>query len=183
MIRDQAAAPRLLTIDVVTFDDEIEHTHSFAQPAEVTIDLVPRGSTALYDAVGLSLNGFGGALGNLPEHARPGTVLVTIVTDGEENASSDYTAGTIKQIGNHQREVFDWDISFLGANQDAVLEAQKIGVDPGDALDYDLGAVGSSMIAHSAKLSRCRQGDKTGYTAAERLKAAGYDETPTPPQS
>ncbi|BDV31269.1 vWA domain-containing protein [Microbacterium terricola] len=173
LIATQAGQPGMLTIDVVTFDTEIEVTHRFADPKSIKVELVPRGGTALYDAVGWSFNGFGQALAELPEHARPGLVLVTIVTDGEENSSREYTAEMVTTMIEHQREVFDWDVSFLGANQDAVEAARKIGIQAEDAIDYDLGAVGAVMSAHAAKLSRRRQGNRTGYTAEERGIARG----------
>jgi len=173
MIETQAAQPGMLTIDVVTFDTEIELTHHFADPKSVRVELVPRGSTALYDAIGWSFNGFGEALAELPGHARPGTVLVTVVTDGEENSSREYTAAIVTKIIQHQRASFDWDISFLGANQDAIEEARKIGINEGDAIDYGVGAVGAAMSAHADKLSRRRQGDRAGYTAKERGVARG----------
>lgn len=177
LISSQDAEPGMLTIDLVTFDTEFELTHHFAAASDVRVDLVPRGRTALYDAVGWSFNGFGQAIAELPEHARPGTVLVTIVTDGEENCSREYAASTIKQMIAHQHDTFDWDISFLGANQDAVLEARKMGIDAADAIDYDLGAVSAAMTAHTDKLSRRRQGDRSGYTAQERRAASGGEST------
>ena len=136
LLATQAAEPGLLTVDIVTIDDQIELTHSFAQPEDVKIELIPRGSTALYDAVGRSLNGLGEALAKLTEHARPGTVLVTIVTDGMENASSEYTPDVIAKLITRQRDTYNWDISFLGANQDAILEVRKIGIGADDVLTY-----------------------------------------------
>ncbi|MFT4235377.1 MAG: hypothetical protein QM607_10320 [Microbacterium sp.] len=78
----------------------------------------------------ITFSGFGAALSALPEERRPGTVLVTIVTDGHENASHAYTANDVKRIIQTQRDAYDWDVSFLGANQDAVLEARRIRADP-----------------------------------------------------
>lgn len=84
----------MLTIGIVTFDTEIELTHHFAD-ALVHVELVSRGGTALYDAIGWAFSGFGQSLAELPDHARPGTVLVTIVTYGEENSSREYSAATV----------------------------------------------------------------------------------------
>lgn len=168
LIDSQAAQPGMVTVDVVTFDNVIEHTHAFAQPADVKIVLEPRGATALYDAIGVAFSGFGAALAALPEHARPGTVLATIVTDGAENASQEYDAAAIARIIQRQRDDYDWDVSFLGANQDAVLAAGAIGIDAKDALTFDMGNIAPTMAAHAAKLTRRRAGDRTGYTQAER---------------
>ena len=84
MLAEQAAEPGLLTVDIVTFDTEIETQCSLADPKNVTISLEPRGATALFDAIGQSVTGFGRVLAALPEHARPETVQVVVVTDGDD---------------------------------------------------------------------------------------------------
>jgi len=179
LIASQAAEPGMLTIDIVTFDDQIEHTHSFAQPDNVKVELVPRGSTALYDAVGVGMNGFVQALAQLPEHARPSTVLVTIVTDGQENASREYTPKLVSQMITQQREHSDWDISFLGANQDAILEARKIGIGADHAITYSTTRAGvtSALAAQSRKAANRRMGRMTGFTEEERGDALDDDST------
>ena len=172
LIAAQSAEPGMLTIDLVRFDTQVELTHHFADPESVKVELLPRGGTALYDTIGWSFSGFGQALAELPEHASPGTVLVTIVTDGEENSSCEYTRAMVTKMIEHQRTAFDWDVSFLGANQDAIEAARKIGIDAADAIDYGLGAVGAAMTAHADKLSRRRRGDRTGYTRPGALHRA-----------
>lgn len=114
MLADQAAHPGMLTVDLITFDTEIEHTHSFAAPSDVKVLLEPRGGTALYDAVGLSINGFGAALTALPEHARPSVVQVIIVTDGFENSSHEYRLDTVRALIKQQTEKYGWEFVFLG---------------------------------------------------------------------
>ncbi|MBO0980158.1 hypothetical protein [Microbacterium sp. SD291] len=86
-------------------------------------------------------------------------------------------SGTARhQGGRHDEDpdggYYDWDVSFLGANQDAVLAAADIGIDAKDALTFDIGAIAPSMAAHAAKQARRRVGDRTGYTQAERAAAA-----------
>jgi hypothetical protein len=53
---------------------------------------VPRGGTALLDAVGRTINTVGAELATLPEEERPEKVLMVIITDGEENSSHEFTA-------------------------------------------------------------------------------------------
>ena len=59
MLAEQAAEPGLLTVDIVTFDTEIELQCSLADPKAVTVRLEPRGGTALFDAIGQSVTAFG----------------------------------------------------------------------------------------------------------------------------
>lgn len=178
MLTEQAALPGLVTVNIVTFDNQIEQTHSFADPQAVKVVLEPRGGTALYDALGWSINQFGSALAALPEHARPGTVQVVVVTDGHENASREYRADTIKSLIEQQQADYNWDFTFLGANQDAVLAARSIGIKDGDALTFDAeaGSVHRSSRMMSEKLRRSRRGDRTGFTAAERSESRRREE-------
>ncbi len=92
LLEKQAAEEGMLTVDVVTFDNVIERQEHFADPTDVVIRLEPRGGTALYDALGIAIGEFGRELAALPEHARPGTVQVVVVTDGEENSSQEYSS-------------------------------------------------------------------------------------------
>lgn len=174
MLADQATRPGLLTVDLVTFDDQIELVQTMAAVSAVTIELEPRGSTALFDAIGISVQRFGAALKALPEHARPGTVQVVVVTDGEENASREYTASAVRSLVTAQGEKYNWDFVFLGANQDAVLAGAELGFDGASSMTF--GAAGDQVQAMSGSLSRyvgdVRSKTKRGFTDDERTEAA-----------
>ncbi len=51
---------------------------------------IPKGNTALPDAVGKTIEATGRRLANTPEENRPEKVIVAILTDGEENSSRQY---------------------------------------------------------------------------------------------
>lgn len=177
LLREQSAQPGLLTVDLVTFDDLAEWQHSFADPASVAIDLQPRGMTALFDALGGSIGHFGEKLAALPEHARPGVVTVVVVTDGHENASREWTSATVTDAVQRQRADYGWEFVFLGANQDAALAAQSIGIDPESAMDF-IAAPAAMTESHKhlgRYMSDLRTGTKRGFTAEERRSAKGED--------
>lgn len=170
MLGDHAKGDGLLTVDIVTFDEQIERTHHFANPADIKIDLTPRGSTALYDALGWSIHTFGADLASLPDHARPSTVQVIVVTDGYENASVEFRAETVRELITRQIQEFDWEFVYLGANQDAVLTASELGIDAGNALDFDIDGAAVSRMSSimSERLRRSRRGERAGFTEFER---------------
>lgn len=178
LLRTHATEPGLLRVDIVTFDDQIEVTHHFADPTDVSVDLVPRGMTALHDAMGYAINGFGAQLAALPEHARPGNVQVIVVTDGYENASKEYTAEAVRQLVVEQTETFGWDFVFLGADQDAVLTAGALGIAAGKAMTYARGVdnVKSMNASLVGKLRSVRSGRRDDvFSAAERADATRPD--------
>lgn len=173
MLAEQAAEPGLLTVDIVTFDTEIETQYSLAEPKDITISLEPRGATALFDAIGQSVTSFGRVLAALPEHARPETVQVVVVTDGEENSSREFGLDAVRALVKQQKEQYSWDFMFLGANQDAVLSGERLGFDADSSMTYTAGAEAVSNM--SASMGRyvtdVRGKSKRGFDDDERLSA------------
>ncbi len=140
----------------------------------------PRGSTALFDATGRTINSVGQRLAGVPEEERPDKVLFVIMTDGFENASHEFNASKISEMINHQRNVYNWEFMFIGANQDAVLSAKEIGIPAAAALTYAANAEGtqiaySMMATKVASYRRSNNAESLQFNEAdrERQKKAG----------
>jgi hypothetical protein len=174
LLREQAQQPGLLTADVVTFDDRMETTHVLADPRSLVVQLEPRGMTALLDAVGIGVTEFGARLAAMPEHARPSTVLAIVATDGEENASREWTPQAIRALLDGQREQYGWDCVFLGANQDAITTGRELGFAQESAIDFDADADGTQNVVASAGryLSTSRSGGRGSFTEEDRRNAS-----------
>lgn len=89
---------------------------------------VPRGTTALYDAVGRSIISAKERIKTLKESDKPEQVIIAILTDGGENASSEFTQDSVKKLIKESQDDSDWGFIFLAANQDATLSASNIGI-------------------------------------------------------
>lgn len=149
LLEEQTKLPGELTVDVVYFDTNFRYPTSLASAEDASIKIVPKGGTALHDAIVRGSTEFGAKLAALPEEERPGTVLVTVVTDGHENASKESTKADVKELITEQQDVYDWNYVFLGANQDAVLAGQSFGLRSGASLTYDANQAG---VANAATL-------------------------------
>lgn len=114
-----------------------------------TEDYIAGGSTALYDAVGTTIDEIGKALNNTPEEERPEKVIFVIITDGEENASVEYSQKDVLERITHQREKYNWDFSFIGANIDAKKAANDIGISLDDAFAYSNNSIGTQSVYKS----------------------------------
>ena len=171
LLEQQAAETGLLTIDMVSFDDQIEYAHSLALPSAVTVELDPRGSTALYDAIGIGVHGFGKVLAAMPEHARPDTVQVIVVTDGQENASREYAAASVRALVAKQTETYNWNFVFLGANQDAVLTGAELGFDADSSLTF--AAAPEQVMAMNDSLGRYVTDAQEDEARIHRRRALG----------
>lgn len=118
LIKEQIDLPGKFTYSITEFNQEISHPVVFTE-IFVPYTLVPRGNTALLDAVGGDVASLGERLSKMPEENRPGLVIFMIVTDGEENASKEYTIDQVREMIQHQQEVYGWDFMFLGAEEAA----------------------------------------------------------------
>jgi hypothetical protein len=94
------------------------------------------GNTPLLDSVGRTINELGAKLDKMTETDRPGKVIVIVITDGMENASTEFTRARIREMIRHQEEKYSWTFLYLGANQDAFAEASSIGIQYCNSANY-----------------------------------------------
>jgi Mg-chelatase subunit ChlD len=173
----QAGEPGRATATLVQFDTEHETVFEHVELADApAYRLVPRGGTALLDAVGFAFAREGQWLASLPEGQRPGTVVAVIATDGEENSSREYTGEQVREIIQGQREVYGWEVLFIGANIDAVKTAATYGIPAEGAMTYDVAYTAGTLSAVSAAVSRGASGLGYGFTDQERATASGLTE-------
>jgi hypothetical protein len=130
-LESQAQQPGLLDVTLAQFDTEYEIVFAPTRFTGMGLRyiLVPRGNTALLDAMGRFITETGEALAIKPEDERPGKVIVCTVTDGEENSSVDWGKDDVKKLVEQQHDQWQWEFVFLGANMDAVAEARQAALD------------------------------------------------------
>lgn len=152
-LQDQKTVPGEATITLVQFDDQFEVVYRAIAlndaPTLTAQTYVPRGSTALLDAIGRTIDETGQRLAALPEADRPEHVIFVILTDGEENSSRRYSPEKINEMIHHQREVYRWQFVFLGANQDAIMTASQLGIASGQALTFAASPAGTQAAVAS----------------------------------
>ena len=171
---DDQGNPIPATFTLILFDHEYLPIHSRApiQNAEpLTLETYqPRGSTALLDAIGRTIDHIGTELAATPESERPSKVIIAILTDGEENASRHFTMADINNRITHQTDKYQWEFLFLGANQDAIATAAHMGIHAHNAATFvaDAADVQASSVAFSSKVSsKRRQTARCDLGAAE----------------
>lgn len=126
LLEEQFSLDGRLTVTLSQFDDRFDSVERMRDTV-FTYELVPRGMTALLDAVGREVVRTGEDLAALPEAERPGRVLFVIVTDGHENSSHEYTVDRVRELLAVQRSRFAWEVRFLGAD-DAAWQGEAFGV-------------------------------------------------------
>lgn len=139
MLEKQKKEEGEANVTTVLFDDQIDIIHD-RFPIHVVKPLTDedyyvRGCTALLDAVGSTVRKVENIQERLPEEMKAEKVIFVITTDGQENASREYTAAMVKKMIEKNQEK-GWQFLFLGANIDAVEEAEKIGIRRTHAASY-----------------------------------------------
>ena len=113
-------------------------------------DYRPGGCTPLYDAMGKTLSNLEGLI--RPEDK----VMATVITDGMENSSQEYSGRTVKKLVSRLREK-GWALAYIGANQDSVEVARDLNI--GNALNFEASPEGMEemsfrLVDASLRMSR-----------------------------
>jgi Mg-chelatase subunit ChlD len=164
-----------IKFSLTAFDNYIDKVIDGKPISEVSSKLpesvVPRGTTALLDAVGKTINAIG---------KNKKQVMVVIFTDGYENASHEFTKAQVKSL-IEERRAAGWGFAFLGADQDAFAEGAQFGMVRGSTMSFQSGVKGSSLgsiaAASSATMGYFATGD---VSLPEEYKPDTETKTVTP---
>ena len=169
-IQEQAKHPGEALLTLVQFDTEYEFVHRATPIKKVApYILTPRGNTALLDAVGRAINESGERLAKMAEADRPGLVVIVITTDGQENSSTEYSKAHVKELIERQQSQYNWQFTFLGANQDAFTEAGGLGINAACAANYAPDKVQAAWRATSANVGRMRKQRSAGQSVSNEF--------------
>jgi len=142
-----------VNVTLAQFDNEYEVVYlrePVRQAPRLTSETyVPRGTTALLDAIGRTIDELGARLAATPEGERPGKVIFVIVTDGLENASRTYTREQVFERIRHQTDVYGWEFVYLGAKQDAIAAGAQVGIDAHFSMSCADGEVATQELYRS----------------------------------
>jgi hypothetical protein len=162
-LKEQQNAEGEAFLTLVQFDDRYEIDYKSTpikdvNPLILNETFSPRGSTALFDAIGRTIE----------ELETDRDVIFVIITDGFENASSTYKREAImKMIETKENE--GWNVLFLAANQDAIQAGASIGVKGGKAMTWgtDEISVHNTYTNFSANISSYRSAKLSNDVVSE----------------
>lgn len=150
LINQQKNEPGDAKVTTVLFDNRYIMLHDHVDikdvPEMTTKEYMPCGMTAMLDAIGLTINSVGQRLANTPEEERPEKVIFTIITDGYENASREFTYSKIKEMIEHQRNKYSWIFTFIGANIDTAEVGGNLGIDAKLSKTYTASKEGTESV-------------------------------------
>jgi hypothetical protein len=116
---------------LIQFDDKYEAVFKDVDLSEVPMltdhNFIPRGMTALLDAMGRAIDELGGTLRSKKEADRPEKVIVAVLTDGQENASVKFTQKEVRKRIEHQQSFYNWEFMFLSADPMSLELSREVG--------------------------------------------------------
>lgn len=149
MLDKQKALDGECRITTVLFDNRYELLHDRIDIQAVSPltekEYYVGGSTALLDAIGLTINKLVSVQRSTSEAFRAEKVMFVIIIDGEENASREFTSQKVKAMIEHEQSKYDWEFIFLGANIDAVETVGHLGIRADRAVDYVPDSAGTEL--------------------------------------
>jgi hypothetical protein len=163
-------------ISLVTFNGLGHKTLHFADPVS-KLDMIndsryqPSASTPLYDAIGFSCTKLKSVLGNSTDY----NVLVTILTDGEENASMEYSGHAIKSLIEELKNN-NWTFTYIGTDHDVEKFALSISID--NTMMFSKSEVGMNNMFMKEKNARMTY--SSNIREKKDTKTKFYDDEETP---
>jgi uncharacterized protein YegL len=164
MLKKQKETPDDAIITTVLFDDKYELLHDRIDIKGVAPltekQYYVRGCTALLDAVGKTIHKIDLVQNNTIKELQAEKVIFVITTDGLENASNEFSYKKLKQIIDKQKRK-GWEFIFMGANMDAVLEAERLGINQDRAVTFQNDSEGVMLnyevLSEAISNIRCKE--------------------------
>lgn len=173
LIQEQKNVGKECRVSLYQFDDQFEVCFEGTAVDDVkqaNCALVPRGRTALNDAVVKSLAAIESRIMMESEEERPEFVVVVVITDGQENASKENTVADARAFISRCTEKYDWKFAFLASDPAGFAEGREMtyGVRGTSVGSY---AASSPTMAYSRASAsivslRCRKGTSVDVSDA-----------------
>jgi len=175
-ITSQKQNPGKASFTLVQFDHEYEVLNNFSDLSKVDENAFakqyePRGCTALLDAIGRTVIDMSQKIEKMGQSEKPAQVIVAIVTDGQENASREFTVAKVKKL-IEEKQALGWNFVFLGADLNAITVAQSYGFDAKQAAHYESSNISGALQSIGKQVSAARSGCKVSFSSDDRRQLA-----------
>ncbi|MBR3564840.1 MAG: VWA domain-containing protein [Paludibacteraceae bacterium] len=152
-------------VTLVFFDDTMRYIYKHEKidnVKDIDREYCPRACTALYDAMGISLT----ALEKEVDKYDDAIGLVTVITDGQENSSREYSGKEVYDLVGRLREK-GWTFAFMGANQDVMETAKRLNIKNTREFEYTNSGMRESFtvaamasINYNTRIAKSREATK-----------------------
>lgn len=148
-LNGQKDLPGKATFSLVFFDTDVFLVYDNADiqkvPQLTMSTYNPNGMTALYDAIGYTVDRF--------KHKKAQKTIIAVLTDGAENASRRYNGAAVQQLLKDVEGEGGWEVLFLGANLDTAKFANSAGIKLSNTTGYDYTKKGLTDVINAANFA------------------------------
>lgn len=134
----------------------------------------PRGSTALYDAVGKTIEN------TASDSKGADKIVCVIVTDGQENSSREWSKDALNQVIASKLDLGNWTFTYLGTQPETWDDAEALGIAVGATAGYTgvqatatYAATSDAVHALAAGPARASRSLFASHGNQRRMSAAG----------
>ena len=170
----QSPLPAWVTMAFFNSEKKVQILHSGVDlkkvPNLVDKDYLPTGNTPLYDAIGQVVRDVEKRREQVKKDERPG-VLFVVVTDGEENASTEFKKVDVSAL-IAEKEKDGWTFVYIGAQRDAWQDGMNLGVAAGNTTGYMAANAADDLRAFSGTF-KTLSASTAGYRTAVSYAAPG----------
>lgn len=167
------------TVTLVTFSDENQNVcwrEGLASLKELNDqDYIPEGYTALCDAMGRTMFRMQEELtADNKDNDDVINVLLTVITDGEENRSKQYSASDISKMNEEFKKGSKilWTVTYIGANQDVMEVAKRYNISVSNVAAYASTAAGTKSAFSGLSAARALYVDNLSRSVADNDQEA-----------
>lgn len=122
-------------LTIIWFDDKYEVAYEgLLSEAALLTHWKVQGMTALYDAIGKTF-------ARVKERftaEKPEKVILVVQTDGQENASMEFSGNDINKLITEHEQKYAWEVIFMGAGLSSINTAKTIGIRSVNAINYEI---------------------------------------------
>lgn len=137
-----------VTFNGITGHTELHHADPVKKIKKLNMEIyMPNGSTPLFDSMGFSILKLKALVEKVPNH----NVLVTILTDGEENASREFRGKEIKKLVD-ELKTKNWTFTYIGTDHDVKSFADSISVE--NTMYFDKSEAGIDLMMNKERAAR-----------------------------
>ena len=178
-LAEQKRLPTQVTLTLVQFDsqDPYEVVHAYATmvavPELTAKPFLPRANTPLFDAIGRGIVDLDTRLRSIPVDQRPARILFIIVTDGQENASTEFSGAQVRSMVTERRAA-GWQIVFLSADEGAIASGESVGVRAEQSMGVMKSSRGSGRLWHTVACESAKYSMSTSDELNFNLARANY---------
>lgn len=120
-----------VTISLYKFNDTVKCVYKGVDVNDIEeLQYSPNGCTAMNDGIGTAITDIGKWLYSKDVNGEdmPSATLVVIMTDGLENASTEYKLSTVKDMIKEQTDKYSWQFMYIGNDLTTSKDADDLGI-------------------------------------------------------